>query len=88
MRATRTTQEKLQNLLKSQGYQIRYEKGNFKGGYCVVLDQKVIVINKFFPLESKIATLSEIIRDIELDETLLDEPQVKLAQKLKKEVTE
>ena len=74
---TRNTQEKLQNILKSQDYSIRYERGNFQGGYCVVQDQKIIVINIFHPLEGKINTLVEIIRDLEIDETLLSPDQQK-----------
>ncbi|WNJ18899.1 hypothetical protein [Pontibacter sp. G13] len=68
MRITKNTQEKLQAILKTQGYTIRYEKGNFKGGYCMVMEQKTIVINKFHPLESKINTLMEIIRQLEIVE--------------------
>lgn len=78
MRISRNTQEKLQNVLKAQGYTVRYEKGNFKGGYCIVQHQKMIIVNKFHPLESKIGTLAEIIRDLEIDEEPLTPEQVKL----------
>lgn len=83
MKLTRNTQEKLANILKTQGYKIRYEKGNFAGGYCWVQDQKVIIINKFHPLESKIATLSEIIVQVEFDEDQLSEDQQKTVAQLK-----
>lgn len=83
MKLTRNTQEKLANILKTQGYKIRYEKGNFAGGYCWVQDQKVIIINKFHPLESKIATLSEIIAQVEFDEDQLSEDQQKTVAQLK-----
>ncbi|RMG69372.1 MAG: hypothetical protein D6722_10520 [Bacteroidetes bacterium] len=86
MRITRNTQEKLQTILKDQGYSIRYEKGNFKGGYCVVQAQKMIIINKFHPLESKIGTLAEIIRDLEIDESALTPDQIKLVAQCKAEV--
>jgi ribulose 1,5-bisphosphate carboxylase large subunit-like protein len=83
MKMTRNTQEKLQNVLKAQGYKIRYEKGNFVGGYCWVKDQKIIIINKFHPLEAKISTLMEIIRDIEIEEDELTEDLKKIAEKVK-----
>lgn len=83
MRITRNTQEKLSNILKTQDYRIRYEKGNFAGGYCWVQDQKIIIINKFHPLESKIATLSEIIAQVDFDEEQLSEDQVKVVNTLK-----
>ncbi|MEO1450690.1 MAG: hypothetical protein AAFV07_14265 [Bacteroidota bacterium] len=87
MRMTRNTQEKLQNILKSQEYSIRYERGNFQGGYCVVQDQKIIVINKFHPLEGKINTLVEIIRDLEIDESLLSPDQQKWVTRIKSQET-
>ncbi|MEZ4774360.1 MAG: hypothetical protein R3D00_14340 [Bacteroidia bacterium] len=78
MRISKTTQDKLQALLKDQGYIVRYERGNFQGGYCIVMDQKTIIVNKFHPLESKIGTLQEIIRQIDVDESLFSDDQKKL----------
>ncbi|MEL6132501.1 MAG: hypothetical protein AAFR59_03960 [Bacteroidota bacterium] len=84
---TKNTQEKLQDILKRQDYTIRYEKGNFAGGYCLVQDQKVIIINKFHPLESKISTLADIIRLVEVDPETLTPDQVKWVGRIKKETT-
>ena len=83
MRMTKSTQEKLQTILKAQEYIVRYEKGNFKGGYCMVLDQRMIIINKFHTIESKINTLMEVIRDLEIDSELLTPDQNKIVEKLK-----
>jgi len=75
--------EKLENLLKSAGYRIRYEKGNFKTGSCVLQHSRVIVINKFSGLESKILALSELIPNLDLNYNLLDDKQRALLQQLK-----
>jgi len=75
--------EKLENLLKSAGYRIRYEKGNFKTGACVLQHSRVIVINKFSGLESKILALSELIPNLDLNYNLLDDKQKALLQQLK-----
>jgi len=75
--------EKLENLLKSAGYRIRYEKGNFKTGACVLQHSRVIVINKFSGLESKILALSELIPNLDLNYNLLDDKQRALLQQLK-----
>ena len=83
MKITKNTQEKLQDILKRQDYTVRYEKGNFAGGYCLVQDQKIIIINKFHPLESKISTLSDIIRLVEIDLETLTDDQVKWVSKIK-----
>lgn len=64
MKITKGMQEKLEAALKALGYKVRYEKGSFKSGYCLIEDQRVVVVNKFYPLESKVATLAEILRDI------------------------
>lgn len=86
MRPTKTTQEKLQNILKTQGYTIRYERGNFQGGYCIVHDQKTIVVNKFHPLEGKINTMMDIIRELEIDAATLSADQQKMVEKINQSV--
>lgn len=83
MRLNKNTQEKLQAILKAQEYVIRYERGNFKGGYCLVMEQRMILINKFYPLESKINTLADIIREIEVDEAVLSSDQISIVNKIK-----
>ncbi|MDP5168939.1 MAG: hypothetical protein NWR72_01735 [Bacteroidia bacterium] len=83
MRPTKSSQEKLQAILKSQGYTIRYERGNFQGGYCIVHDQKTIVINKFHPIEGKINSMIDIIKALDIVEDQLTEDQKKVVDKLK-----
>ncbi|MFK7971884.1 MAG: hypothetical protein AB8F95_16070 [Bacteroidia bacterium] len=85
MRFTKNTQDKLTDILRLQGFTIRYEKGNFQGGHCVVMDQRMIILNKFFPLESKINTLAEVIRNIDINPDLITDDQAKIVKKLKKE---
>jgi len=80
---TTHTLEKLELLLKSAGYRVRYEKGNFKTGACMLLSSKVIVVNKFSNLESKIHALTELIRELDIDLNLLDDKQTALLQQIK-----
>ncbi|NTV97656.1 MAG: hypothetical protein HGA70_00615 [Chlorobiaceae bacterium] len=54
----------LETTIKSIGYAIRYEKGNFLGGDCRVREDNVVVVNKFLPLEGKIYTLAQVISKI------------------------
>lgn len=58
---------KLEDFLERQAYDIRYEKGNFQSGYCIVEDKNVIVINKFFDTDSRINNLLEIITQLNID---------------------
>ncbi|HTK20396.1 MAG TPA: hypothetical protein VL442_12800 [Mucilaginibacter sp.] len=80
---TTHTLEKLELLLKSAGYKVRYEKGNFKTGACMLLSSKVVVVNKFSNLESKIHALTELIRELDIDLNLLDDKQTALLQQIK-----
>ena len=45
---------KIEDIFSESDYILRYEKGNFKSGYCVIKDTKVVVVNKFYSLEGKI----------------------------------
>ena len=47
--------------LKEYDYIVRFEKGNFKTGYCILEDRKVIVVNKFHDVEARIENLREIL---------------------------
>lgn len=82
MRFTKSTQEKLTDILRLQGFTVRFEKGNFQGGHCVVMDQKMIILNKFFPLESKINTLADVIKQININPDLITDDHKKLVKQI------
>lgn len=54
----------LETAIKELGYSLRYEKGNFLGGECRVHDNRVVVVNRFLPLEGKIYTIAKVIRQL------------------------
>ena len=62
--------EKLENILEENNYSIRNERGNFKSGYCILQENRVIVINKFSTIESRINTLVEILKELKSKEQL------------------
>lgn len=62
---------RLQDLFAETDYILRYEKGNFQSGYCILKDTKVAIINKYFTVEGKISSLMDIIKSIEIDEDKL-----------------
>lgn len=57
---TKNNLNKLESLFERNGYKIRYEKGNFSAGYCIIKDKKVIIINKFFTTEARVNCLFDI----------------------------
>jgi hypothetical protein len=61
---TKSFLDKLENLFASSDYILRYEKGNFKSGYCILKENKIVIINKYYTLDGKINTLIDIIKEI------------------------
>ncbi|WP_207532797.1 hypothetical protein [Desertivirga arenae] len=80
---TQYTLEKLELLLKALDYKVRYEKGSFKTGACVIESSRVVVVNKFSTIESKILSLITLLQQIQVDESLLDEKQIAFLASLK-----
>lgn len=81
---TNHTLEKLENLLKELGYKVRYEKGNFRTGSCIIETSKMVIVNKFSNLESKIAALADMIKNIEIeDDSILAEKHKQFYYSLK-----
>lgn len=76
---------KLEDIFSESDYILRYEKGNFKSGYCVINENKVVVVNKFYSLEGKINCLLEIIKSVELGSEGLSAKNQRLYQELKTE---
>jgi hypothetical protein len=70
---TKPTLLKLENVFKQLSYVVRYEKGNFNSGYCIVENSKVVVVNKFFDTEGRVNVLLDILELIEVDESLLED---------------
>lgn len=80
---TQNNLDKLETLFKEFGFKLRYEKGNFRTGACVLQNSKVIVVNKFSNLEIKIQSLIQILHEIQGDESVLDEKQKSFYQIIK-----
>ena len=85
MRYTQTTLKKLEELFDELDYAVRYEKGSFQSGYCIVESRRVAVVNKFFDTEGRINTLLDILSKFEFDPASLSEKSRDLLQKWEKE---
>ena len=73
---------KLEDLVSESDYMLRYEKGNFKSGYCLLKEQKIMIVNKFYPTEGKINALLDILKTIALDTNRFTEKSLKLYEEL------
>jgi hypothetical protein len=84
MRYTQTTLKKLEDIFDELDYTVRYEKGSFQSGYCIVESRRVAVVNKFFDTEARINTLLDILNRIEFDLTTLSDQSRDQLDKWKK----
>ena len=71
MKYTQHTLDKLEALIAELEYVVRYERGTFQSGYCILEDKKVVVLNKFLQLEGRINTMMDIIPKLIQDPTVL-----------------
>ena len=82
MRYNQATLTKIEKILEEASYIVRYERGTFQSGYCILEQKKVVVLNKFLDTEGKINTLTELIPRLTVTYELL----TKDAQKMYDEV--
>ena len=71
MKYTQHTLDKLEELLGELEYVVRYERGTFQSGYCILEQKKVVVLNKFLQLEGRINTLADIIPKLVVNPEIL-----------------
>jgi hypothetical protein len=67
MKYTQNTLDKIERILDEASYVIRYERGTFQSGYCILEQRKVVVLNKFLQVEGRINTLIDIIPQLKID---------------------
>lgn len=76
---TQTSLNKLEDLLNALGLKVRYERGSFKSGTCVLQNENILVVNRFSDIEVKIRSMMQVIQGLELPDNIeLDEKQQKL----------
>jgi len=84
MKYNQTTLNKIEKLLDEGEYVVRYERGSFQSGYCILEARKVVVLNKFLNVEGRINTLIDLIPQLNINIDLLTHESQKLYDELKK----
>lgn len=87
MKATRGELKKLEEIFKTIDYKLRYEKGHFQSGYCIIETQNVAIVNRFFDVEGRINTLIQLLIRIDPQQAQMDDVQWKTYQKWLKHLT-
>ena len=78
MKYTQSTLDKLEAIPEEAGYVLRYERGTFQSGYCILEERKVVVLNKFLQTEGRINTLLDLIPQLSITAEALTEESKKL----------
>ncbi len=82
MKYTQSTLDKLEAIPEEAGYVLRYERGTFQSGYCILEQKKVVVLNKFLQTEGRINTLLDLIPQLEINPESLTEESGKLYHRI------
>ncbi|MBU6157486.1 MAG: hypothetical protein KGP35_00520 [Bacteroidetes bacterium] len=78
MKLNQHTLNQLESILEEGGYVVRYERGTFQSGYCILEQKKVVVLNKFLSLEGRIQTVLDLLPQVKIDIDLLTDASQRL----------
>jgi len=84
LRFSKSNLDKLEFLFKELEYVVRYEKGTFNSGYCIVEEKKIIIINKFFDTEGRINVLLDILSNVLIMEDRLSKSSLQFFKNILK----
>ena len=84
MKITQSTLDKLEAILSESQYIVRYERGNFQSGWCLLEFKKIVVLNKFLNIEARINTLLELIPQLANEFDKLTHDSQKLYEEVKR----
>ena len=82
MKYTQHNLDKIEKVIEDSGYIIRYERGTFQSGYCILQAKKVVVLNKFFQTEGRINTLIDLLPQLDIKIDTLTHESQKLYEEL------
>lgn len=82
MKFTQHTLDKIEKVAEESGYIIRYERGTFQSGYCILQEKKVVVLNKFMQTEGRINTLIDLLPQLNINFDALTHESQKLYTEL------
>ncbi len=86
MKYNQATLNKLEGILEESGYVVRYERGSFQSGYCILEEKKVVVLNKFLNPEGRINTLIDLIPLLQITYELLTTESQKMFDEISHKV--
>ncbi len=61
----------LEDVARQLGIELRYEKGDFEGGYCILKDRKILVVNKRLHEARKASSLAQALAEYGIETTYI-----------------
>ena len=84
MKPTQHNLDKLSAIVHEAAYTLRYERGTFQSGWCLLESKRVIVLNKFLDVEGRMNILLELISQLPIDIDKLTHASQLLYEDIKK----
>ena len=63
--------QEFEQIAEQLDIRIMQEKGNFKGGYCLLEEKRIIVINKQQPIEQRVWALAQAFAKLDTSKVYL-----------------
>ena len=63
--------QEFEQIAEELNIRILQEKGNFNGGYCLLEEQRIIVINKHKPIEQRVQALAQAFAKLDTSKIYL-----------------
>ncbi|MEO5998290.1 MAG: hypothetical protein ABIN89_16165, partial [Chitinophagaceae bacterium] len=67
MKYNQLTLNKIEKILEESEYVVRYERGTFQSGYCILEERKIVVLNKFLQTEGRVSILIDLIPQLNIN---------------------
>ena len=83
MKLTQSSLDKLESILHESNYTMRYERGTFQSGWCLLEEKKIVVLNKFLDTEARINTLIDLIPQLNIEFDKLTHDSQRLYESVK-----
>ena len=63
--------QEFEQVAEELNIRIIHDKGNFKGGFCLLQEERIIVINKLNPIEQRIRALAQAFARLDTSQIYL-----------------
>ena len=63
--------QELRDVCEQTGFTVRFERGDFSGGACILKEQRLLVVNKRFTIDRKLSTIARALKEIGVDSVFM-----------------